>query len=142
MYAKYMKKCNICLIEKPFNEFQKRGQGIGPYCYICKREYDKKYWQKTKEKRNIQKKINIKLIKKRNKEFIWKYLELNSCKDCNESDIEVLQFDHIFDKQYNIAEMLTHSLKNLQLEIEKCEVRCANCHQRKTAKENNWYNYI
>lgn len=30
-----------------------------------------------------------------------------------------------------------YSNKSLVQEIEKCEVRCRNCHQRKTAKQQN-----
>ncbi|MDT0631365.1 hypothetical protein RQM47_04820 [Rubrivirga sp. S365] len=31
------------------------------------------------------------------------------------------------------------SLAKLDAEIAKCEVRCANCHKRKTAIEQGWY---
>jgi hypothetical protein len=30
-------------------------------------------------------------------------------------------------------------LNQVKNEIEKCDVRCANCHRRKTAKDFNWY---
>lgn len=31
------------------------------------------------------------------------------------------------------------SIENIFLEIEKCEVRCANCHLIKTARDFRWY---
>ena len=31
------------------------------------------------------------------------------------------------------------SLDTLKKEIDKCEIRCANCHRRKTAKQFNFY---
>lgn len=71
---------------------------------------------------------------KKNKEFISEYLSNNSCVDCGEKDIIVLEFDHINDKKYNIADMIQtgYSLATIKKEIDKCEVRCANCHRRIT----------
>lgn len=67
--------------------------------------------------------------------YVMDYLYTNPCVDCGEADPIVLEFDHQRDKQYNIAKLITNncSLKTLVVEIDKCEVRCANCHRRKTA---------
>jgi hypothetical protein len=34
-----------------------------------------------------------------------------------------------------------YSLDALQKEIDKCVVRCANCHRRKTAKESGFWKF-
>lgn len=63
--------------------------------------------------------------------------------DCGENDPIVLDFDHIDenDKSYSISDMLKQRFawSKIELEIKKCEVRCANCHRRRTAKQFAWY---
>jgi hypothetical protein len=64
------------------------------------------------------------------------------CVDCSESDPVALDFDHGNGlKSRNISEMIHAgvSLENLKLEMEKCVVRCANCHRKKTAKDFDWF---
>ncbi len=54
----------------------------------------------------------------------------------------MLDFDHVKgDKIENVSIMINSgaSLERLILEIEKCEIRCANCHRRKTAKDFGSY---
>lgn len=61
------------------------------------------------------------------------------CIDCGEKDIIVLEFDHIdrSTKKYTIAVMRNAAgIVSIRDEIKKCEIRCANCHRRKTAREN------
>lgn len=63
--------------------------------------------------------------------------------DCGEADPIVLDFDHVRgEKLDNVASLITGAGKfsRLMTEIEKCDVRCANCHRRKTARLNEYRN--
>lgn len=83
--------------------------------------------------------------KTRNAQFVWDYLLNNPCK-CGENDPIVLEFNHIDPtvKSDNISDLVkkTHSIKSIQSEILKCEVMCANCHRRHTAKQFDWHKNI
>jgi hypothetical protein len=60
-------------------------------------------------------------------------------------DPRALEFDHFRDKKYNLAKMVGagYCIETIEKEIEKCEVRCANCHNIKTAVERSYYsNYL
>jgi hypothetical protein len=67
---------------------------------------------------------------------LFEYLSEKSCIDCGEKDPVVLEFDHKNrkDKFKIIAKMLSghYSWNSILTEIKKCDVRCANCHRRKT----------
>ena len=67
------------------------------------------------------------------------YLNEHPCVDCGEADPLALTFDHLRDKKYSISTMLSNAYgwELIKEEISKCEVRCANCHNKKTAKERN-----
>lgn len=73
--------------------------------------------------------------------MIIDYLLSHACVDCGEDDILVLEFDHLYDKKAEICGMRSDK-KNIELikaEIKKCEVRCCNCHRRKTQLAVNSY---
>lgn len=62
------------------------------------------------------------------------------CKDCGETDIVVLEFDHLRDKEFDIGNGKLRGTQKLLEEINKCDIVCANCHRRRTAKRaGNWY---
>jgi hypothetical protein len=64
------------------------------------------------------------------------HLEAHPCVDCGERDVAVLQFDHVRGSKVKaVAVLLSHSLRAVEAEIAKCEVRCGNCHRRKTIRE-------
>lgn len=73
------------------------------------------------------------------REQIFSFLSKKSCLDCAESDPIVLEFDHVDRgaKFKTINKMLSghYSWEAVLKEIEKCEIRCANCHRRKTYKQ-------
>lgn len=67
--------------------------------------------------------------------FILDYLRTHPCVDCGETDPVVLEFDHVRgEKHFSIGKASTHNigLGRLQDEMTKCDVRCANCHRRRT----------
>ena len=73
-------------------------------------------------------------------EFVENYKKSHPCVDCGNSDIRVLEFDHVKnDKEIDISKATRKgwSKERIQLEIEKCEVRCANCHRIVTWERRN-----
>jgi len=75
--------------------------------------------------------------------YLFKRLTQAKCIDCGETDIIVLEFDHLHDKKLDISAMYQdrYSLFALKQELKKCVVRCANCHRRKTAKNAGFWKY-
>lgn len=104
----------------------------------------KKHYENNKEEIKERAKLNKVESVGKNKQFIWDYLKESQCKECGEKDPIVLQFDHLGNKKGNISDMTNSgcSLKTLNEEIDKCQILCANCHLKKTAKELDWYKNI
>jgi hypothetical protein len=77
------------------------------------------------------------------RDWIISYLADNPCVDCGEGDIVVLEFDHLDpetkDKPVAVLARSGFSLKRVQAEIAKCDVRCANCHRRRTHTQRGWW---
>lgn len=89
------------------------------------------------------KNYNAWLRREKLRQYVYNWLATHPCVDCDETRIPTLQFDHIDPslKRFNITEAVRRrvGLKTLQIEINKCEVRCANCHAIKTARDQGWY---
>lgn len=71
------------------------------------------------------------------------YLEDKGCVDCGINEPVVLQFDHLpqFTKSFDIGRAITGSTRKWESileEMAKCEIVCANCHARRTAKRFDW----
>ena len=131
-----MKKCIKCNQTKQIEEFNKKTKGTTqPYCKPCDREHSRNYYKENsiKMKKQIYKARKIKIQEFR--EFKIKYLLNHPCIDCGEKDIVVLDFDHIEDdKEFNISRAANtgFSMDRILKEMNKCEVRCSNCHRRRT----------
>lgn len=74
--------------------------------------------------------------------FVWDWKRLHGCTDCGETDPLVLDCDHRdrAAKIDGIAKMIRVrrcTRDQLLAELEKCDVRCANCHRRKTFFERH-----
>ncbi len=138
-----MKRCNKCSIDKQLEDFhlnRKMKDGRQNYCKACMKVRNASYYKLTPE-RNPQRQLSRDKCREQCFEYVCKYLQEHPCVDCNESDIVVLEFDHVRGtKVQNIATLCARgsSLATLKLEIDKCEVRCANCHRRVTAQRGGW----
>jgi hypothetical protein len=73
------------------------------------------------------------------KAYISEYKATHPCVDCGESDPVVLDFDHRdpAEKSFAISSARNTSMRQLIAEIAKCDVRCANCHRRRTHRERH-----
>lgn len=139
-----MKTCTACNTEKSLEDFQKRSSakdGHTNLCKPCKREYDNNHYKNNAYRKDYIRSNREKALKDAEK-YILEYLLQHPCLDCGEPDPIVLEFDHIDPsiKDGAIAILKRSSLSKVKKEIEKCEVRCANCHRRKTAKQLGWKN--
>ena len=109
---------------------------------IKQREASRRHYAKHRDKVIASAKKYSKIARDRTRAFINNYLKTNPCVDCGETDIIVLEFDHIRDKDFNLSDAARNGvgIKKLKDEIAKCEVRCANCHRKKTYERGGWAN--
>lgn len=142
------KVCNICGQKKTLDQYswrnKKRGTKQG-YCKDCHREYRRQHYlanhEKYKDMQKVWNDANAPDIRESNRRYIFEYLLEHPCVDCGESNPLVLEFDHVRGKKrFSISSVMnsTYRIETIQKEIDKCEVRCANCHRRKTAQEWDW----
>ena len=114
------------------------------WCRFCQAEANKAHYQNNKQvyldraiKRNAR-------VNTENKQRLYSYLSSHPCIDCGETDVRCLEFDHVrSNKSHNIATLIKNaaSWPSIEAEIAKCEVRCANCHRRKTLERGKWWRF-
>lgn len=141
-----MKICARCKRERPEEEFnfKYKSRNIrSSHCRNCSRIYIKQHYLNNREYYLTKAKKRNKEIKIKVRTYLWEYLIKHPCVDCGESDPTVLEFDHTRDKLMNVSSFAREaSLIKIKKEIEKCVIRCANCHRRKTAKTLGWHKYL
>lgn len=138
------RRCGSCGTLKPSNEFSFRNRILRirhTSCKECNKKFKRAFYERHLEsykKRSARDKVES---IRRNRERLREYLTSHPCVDCGESDPVVLHFDHIHDKHRGISQLVIDGVSwdKIEREIGKCEVRCANCHRKKTAREKGWY---
>ena len=143
--SKQCTKCKETFTENLSNYFHKRANAPDGLQYVCKRcirqEHATHYLENIDYYKDKAIKHNAE-YRLRNLQYIVDYLKQNPCVDCGETDPIVLEFDHLADKTCDVSKLNHGSFESLIKEIAKCEVRCANCHRRKTAKQLDFYKGI
>jgi hypothetical protein len=132
-----MRACTKCGEMKPLEAFPpvRRGEAkLQTWCRECFAAYGREYYRKNREAQKARLMRNVATTRADNRRRIIEYLRTHPCVDCGESDPVVLEFDHLND---NVADVSAYASSGrtwsrIQAEIDKCQVRCANCHRRKT----------
>ena len=142
-----IKVCPRCSTAKPLTEFSFRDTARTKpqfQCKDCTRSYKRRWYADNSIRhRQVSDAAKRRRIAK-NAGQIREYLQSHRCVDCGEADPLVLEFDHVRgEKRGDISRMMRERPWAIVLaEIEKCDVRCANCHRRRTAKQSGWYTYL
>lgn len=135
-----MKKvCTYCGLERDaendFNwEYKKRGKRQAR-CKYCQAELGKLHYQNNKETYKKQHRVRKAEVMLTNTSLIATYLSTHPCVDCGQTDIRLLEFDHVRgQKSRGIADLVSWGFNwsTIEAEIAKCDIRCANCHRIKS----------
>lgn len=142
------KTCTKCktIYEEPLSDsFNKKSGTADGYQYNCKnciREFHVQHYLSRKDYYKDKAAKHNEVYKLRSLQFMIDFFKENPCVDCGETDPIILEFDHLENKSCAVSEMRCAPLEKIALEIAKCEVRCCNCHRKKTAKQLGWYKNV
>ncbi len=103
-------------------------------CRECFKKQQHEYYRKTYSETKVARYTVTKRLRLERLSMLATLKIARGCIDCGyDANPFALQFDHVRGtKVSDIARMTTASLDSLFKEIDKCEVRCANCHSIKT----------
>lgn len=133
-----MKTCSRCNIDKTVDLFNRRSKakdGLSVWCKQCFADYDRERYQTVDKERKDR---NRHAQAERKRSLMWEILTTSECKNCGNTDPEVLEFDHReqVGKSFHVSEMMySYSWESILAEIAKCDVLCANCHRKRTIKQ-------
>lgn len=131
------KRCCTCHEIRSIEDFNRRAaakDGRQSRCRQCSRAW---YVQnRTEHRANTSRRTAAVRVEHRRR--IGEHLRQHPCVDCGQADIQVLEFDHPVGavKVASVAALVANagSWSVVQAEIDKCSVRCANCHRRVTSE--------
>ena len=135
-----LKLCGKCNKQKDISLFNWKNEKRGwrhAFCKECHAGYRRKHYLDNRIKYIAKALVWNGAQRLKLQKVVLSYLKNHPCIDCGENDVLVLEFDHRTSKIKGIAEMVQSSCSvgRVLAEIKKCDVRCANCHRRKTSKD-------
>jgi hypothetical protein len=139
------KVCTRCGVEKDIEQFALRNRLTHlrqSHCTTCGGEMRDDWYARNREdqvKAGMKRRDEYKQVLR---EYVWNYLTTHPCINCGETDPAALEFHHVRGvKAKEVSVILKNgaSLQTLIAEIEKCDILCASCHRKLTAKEKGWY---
>lgn len=107
----------------------------GSHCRACRAAYGKAHYAANRELYKERATAQKRRWRHERTLLLFEHFASNPCRDCGETDPVVLDLDHLRDKSFNIGDQLAYrSWESILEEMAKCEVVCANCHRRRTAR--------
>ncbi len=138
------KWCSRCGTEQSVNDFQWKNKARGlrrSWCRPCALAYSHQHYVQNVEKYKAKARLRTRSDRRRNRALVDAYLRSHPCVDCGASDTAILEFDHRdpATKRTDIATVAQNAGWATALaKLAKCDVRCANCHRRRTARQFSW----
>ncbi len=139
-----MLTCYMCGETKPESEFAFADMAKGTrqrHCRRCQASYRHAHYLANRDDYIRREVARIKGYRIENRALMLAYLLAHPCVDCGEAHPVMLDFDHRdpAEKKGNVCDLAARKPWRLVLvEIAKCDVRCANCHLKRTAQQFNW----
>ncbi len=137
-----MRRCGRCKRKKPAEEFAWRRKAKGQrdnYCRPCRAAYKQEHYAANRRRYIEQASVRRTASVLARTEFLVAFLREHPCVDCGEGDPVVLEFDHLGEKEFSISKGLrSRNWQSVLDEMAKCEVVCANCHRRRTARRGGF----
>jgi hypothetical protein len=139
-----MKTCSRCDVEKLVEDFQwkNRARGIRrSWCRSCAQAYSHQHYLDKAETYKARRRLRGDNGRARVRARITEYLNQHPCVDCGETSRAVLEFDHRdpTHKRMAVSRLVeVAGWRSILQEVEKCDVRCANCHRKRTAAQFGW----
>jgi hypothetical protein len=131
--------CRWCGQIKAREDFYASNKAV---CADCFRRYRQAHYRLNGE---AYVERNVLLLRQRRRRWLqrlWAYLTAHPCVDCGADDPRVLEFDHR-DRLTKLDSLTVMAQQGaawakVEAEMAKCDVRCANCHRRRTAVQFDW----
>ena len=140
--------CSSCGEDKIAREFSFTDEArrlLNSYCRVCQAAYRRAHYLANKPDYIRRAVAQVKGRRAENRREVLAYLKSHSCTDCGIANPIVLEFDHR-DRQLKFSEvakmMVNMRWPRVRAEIEKCDLRCVNCHRRRTARDFAWAKFV
>lgn len=133
------KNCPQCKIAYPLMNFYNNKashDGLSAYCKSCAKE--KAYaWRKVNKAYKVKYRLDYNRLRVARLQALVNVHKSKPCADCGASFPPVcMDFDHMpgFEKCGNVSSMIHNfrPIEEIEAEISKCELVCANCHRVRT----------
>jgi hypothetical protein len=131
-----VRRCGRCGLDLPIELFNRLRDGHQWWCRRCFAAYFRERGDLHRRQSGAAKAVRQHALRA----HVLEHLTRHPCADCGEVDPVVLEFDHVTEKIASISSLVadTATQDSVDVEIARCEVVCANCHRRRTARRAGW----